>query len=177
MEKVQLSEITEKDVENLMDNSNVWEKAMIAISEQTSLVLDDFLSALKGLGNYSISDSSARNNCLPVANSYEFLGSLDYACGYSAGVLSDEQIEKANKLVSDYLDSETDDQREQLESDMDKLAGEYAATILSAVVDEYDVIYDRDYVKDFMMDALEYMYSDSAFYNREDNSIYYMVKD
>ncbi|MCA7081913.1 hypothetical protein LGL73_14320, partial [Staphylococcus aureus] len=86
------NELTEKDVENLMDNSNVWETAITAIGEQTSLVLDEFLNALKGLGNYSISDSSDYNNCLPVENSYEFLGSLEEACGYNAGALSDKQI-------------------------------------------------------------------------------------
>ena len=177
MEKVQLSELTEKDVENLMDNSKVWQKVIDSISEQKSLILGDFLNALDGLGNYSISDSSDRNNCLPIENSYKFLGSLDYACDYSAGVLSDEQINKANKLISDYLDSETDDQQEQLENDMDNLAKEYADILLDSMVAEYDAIYDKDYVKDFMMDALEYMYDDSAFYNRDNNTINYMVQD
>lgn len=177
MTKVQLSELTEKDVENLLDNSKVWEKTIEAIEGQVILVLNDFLEALKGLGRYSISDSSSRYNCLPVANSYKFLGSLDYACGYNAGVLSDEQIDKANKLVSDYLDSETDEQQDHLENAMDSLANEYAEILLKSMVAEYDVIYNKDYVKDFMFDGLEYMYNDGAYYNREDNSIYYMVKD
>ena len=177
MEKVQLNELTEKDVENLMDNSTVWEKATTAIDEEVSLVLDDFLSALKGLGDYSISDSSSRYNCLPIENSYKFLGSLDYACGYNAGVLSDKQIDKANKLVSDYIESENDDQQEQLESDMEKLANDYADTLLSAMVADYDAIYDNDYVKDYMRENLSRLYPDDAFYNREDNSIYYLTKD
>lgn len=178
MEKVQLSELTKKDVENLMDNEKVWEKAITAIGEQTSSVLDDFLNALEGLGNYSISDSSDYNNCLPVENSYKFLGSLEDACGYNAGVLSDEQIDKANRLVSKYENTDcNDEQWEQLEDDMDKLANEYADILLSAMVADYDVIYDNGYVKDFMQEELEYMYNDNAFYNREDNSIYYMVKD
>jgi len=177
MTKVQLSELTEKDVENLMDNSKVWGKTINAISEQTSLVLDDFISALKGLGQYSISDSSDYNNCLPVENSYYFLDSLEDACGYNAGVLSDEQINKANKLVSDYENSEDDNQQEQLENAMDNLANKYADILLNSMVAEYDAIYDKDYVKDFMFDSLEYAYPDGAYYDREDNSIYYMVKD
>jgi len=177
MTKVQLSELTEKDVENLMDNSTVWGKTINAISEQTNLVLDDFISALKGLGQYSISDSSDYNNCLPVENSYYFLDSLEDACGYNAGVLSDEQINKANKLVSDYENSEDDNQQEQLENAMDNLANKYADILLNSMVAEYDAIYDKDYVKDFMFDSLEYAYPDGAYYDREDNSIYYMVKD
>ena len=177
MEKVQLNELTKKDAENLMDNSNVWEKTTIAISEQVSLVLDEFLDALKGLGKYSISDSSSRYNCLSVSNSYKFLGSLEDACGYNAGILSDEQIDKANKLVSDYVTSEDDNQQEQLENAMDNLANEYADILLSAMVEDYDVIYDKDYVKDFMIDNLEYSYPEGSYYNREDNSIYHMVKD
>lgn len=176
MTKVQLSELTEKDVENLMDNSKVWENTIDAISEQTSLVLDDFLSSIKGLGRYSISDSSDYNNCLPVENSYYFLDSLGYA-GFYAVALSDDQIAKANKLVKDYENSEDDDPREQLEDAMDNLANKYADILLKAMVAEYDSIYDKDYVKDFMFDSLEYAYPDGAYYDREDNSIYYMVKD
>lgn len=48
MTKVQLSELTEKDVENLLDNSKVWEKTIEAIEGQVILVLNDFLEALKG---------------------------------------------------------------------------------------------------------------------------------
>jgi len=177
MTKVKLSELTEKDVEKLMDNSKVWGKTINAISEQKSLVLDDFISALKGLGEYSISDSSDRYNCLMVKNSYHFLDSLEYACGYNAGVLSDDQINKANKLVSDYENSEDDDQQEQLENAMNKLANDYSNIILDSMVAEYDVIYDKDYVKDFMFDSLEYAYPDGAYYNREENAIYYMTKD
>ena len=176
MTKVQLNELTEKDVENLMDNSKVWENTIDAIENDVSLVLDDFLEALKGLGQYSISDSSDYNNCLTVENSYYFLDSLDYACGYNAGVLSDDQIAKARKLVKEY-DNADDEQQNQLENAMDSLANEYAEILLKSMVAEYDVIYNKDYVKDFMFDGLEYMYNDGAFYNREDNSIYYMVKD
>ena len=160
-----------------MDNSNVWEKATNTISEQASLALGDFLNALDGLGDYSISDSSDRNNCLIVANSYKFLGSLENACGYNAGVLSDEQITKANKLVSDYVTSEDDEQLEKFENDMDELANDYATILLSAMVADYDAIYDDNYVKDFMIDSLEDIYPENAYYNREDNSIHYMTKD
>lgn len=177
MTKVQLSELTEKDVENLMNNSTVWEKVVSAIGEQESLALNDFLDALKGVGDYSISDSSSRDNCLVVANSYNFLGSLEEACGYSAGALSDKQIAKANKLVSDYVTSEDDDQQERLEDAMDDLANEYAAILLSAMVAEYDAIYDTKYVKEFMQDELPNLYPEDAYYNQEDNSIYYMTKD
>lgn len=177
MTKVQLSELTEKDVEKLMENSTVWEKTIDAISDEVSLVLDDFLEALKGLGRYSISDSSDYNNCLPVENSYYFLDSLDYACGYNAGVLSDDQIAKANKLVDEYENSEDDDQQEQLEDDMDKLANDYAEILLDAMVAEYDAIYNNDYVKEYMQEELSNTYPDDAFYDREENSIYYMVKD
>ena len=178
MEKVQLNELTEKDVENLMDNSKVWQKAIETISEQVSFALDDFLNTLDGLGEYSINDSSDRYNCLSVANSYKFLGSLEDACGYNAGVLSDKQIDKANKLVSKYENTDcNDEQWEQLEDDMDKLANEYADTLLDAMVAEYNVIYDNGYVKDFMQEELEYMYDDSAFYNRDNNTINYMVQD
>lgn len=176
MIKVQLSELTEKDVENLMNNSKVWEKTIDAIENEVALVLNDFLEELKGLDDYSISDSSDRNNCLTVKNSYYFLGSLEEACDYNAGVLSDKQIAKANKLVSKY-DKADDEQREQLESDMDKSANNYANILLDAMVADYDVIYDKDYVKDFMFDSLEYAYPEGAYYNRKDNSIYYMVKD
>lgn len=177
MKKVQLSELTEKDVENLMTNDKVWEKATNAISKQTSFTLDDFLNALDGLGDYSISDSSNRNNCLTVNNSYKFLGSLENACGYNVGVLSDGQIAKANKLVSDYITSEDDEQMEKFENDMDKLANEYADILLDSMVADYDAIYNNKYVKEFMQDELPNMYSEDAYYSREDNSIHYMTKD
>ncbi|MCA7081809.1 hypothetical protein LGL73_13745, partial [Staphylococcus aureus] len=86
--------------------------------------------------------------------------------------------DKANKLVSKYENTDcNDEQWERVEDDMDKLANEYADTLLDTMVADYDVIYDNGYVKDFMQDELEYAYPEGAFYNREDNSIYYMVKD
>lgn len=179
MTKVQLSELTKKDAENLMDNSSVWHKAIEAISEQVSFSLDDFLNALDGLSDYSVSDSSDRYNCLDVASSYKFLGSLEEACGYNAGVLSDEQIAKANELLGKYenTDYDDDEQREQLEDAMDDLANHYAVILLDAMVADYDVIYDNTYVRDFIIDNIEYSYPEDAYYNREDNSIYYTVKD
>ena len=178
MTKVQLSELTEKDVENLMDNSTVWNKAIKEIGEQVSLELDGFLNALDGLSDYSVSDSSDRNNCLDVANPYKFLGSLEDACGYN-GILSDTLVDKANKLVKEYENTDCDDDEkwEQLENAMDKLANDYANILLDSMVADYDVIYDNDYVENFMLDNLEYAYPEDAYYNREDNSIYYMVKD
>ena len=176
MTKVQLSELTEKDVENLMDNSTVWQKAIEIISEQVSFGLEDFLNALNGC-RYSISDSSDRYSCLGVTNPYKFLGSLEDACGWNVGILSDEQINKANELVDEYENSEDDDQQEQLENDIDKLANDYASILLDTMVADYGVIYDKDYVENFMIDNLEYVYPESAYYNREDNSIYYLTKD
>lgn len=179
MTKVQLSELTEKDVENLMDNSTVWNKAIKEIGEQVSLELDGFLNALDGLSDYSVSDSSDRNNCLDVANPYKFLGSLEDACGYNVGILSDTLVDKANKLVKEYENTDCDDDEkwEQLENDVDKLANDYASVLLDTMVAGYDAIYDTEYVKEFMIDNLEYFYPENAYYNREDNSIYYMVKD
>ena len=58
MEKIKLSQLTEKDAENLMDNNKVWTKTTGEIAEEASLMLDDFLDALKGLGRYSISDNN-----------------------------------------------------------------------------------------------------------------------
>ena len=134
MEKAKLNELTEKDAENLMDNNKVWEKATGQIAEEVSLVLDDFLDALKGLGRYSISDSSDPNNCLPVENSYHFLTSLANACGYNAGVLSDKQLFKADELVDKYANIDYEDEpREQLEDDMDNLASDYANILLDAM--------------------------------------------
>jgi len=176
MTKVQLSELAEKDVENLMDNPTVWQKAIETISEQVSFELEDFLNALKGC-QYSISDSSDRYNSLDVTNPYKFLGSLEDACGWNVGILSDKQINKANELVDEYENSEDDDQQERLEDAMDKLANDYADTLLDAMVAEYDVIYDNKHVKDFMIDELEYAYPEDAYYSREDNSIYYLTKD
>ncbi|UKM63053.1 hypothetical protein [Levilactobacillus phage ENFP1] len=177
MIKVELNELTGVDIKNLMDNKKVWEKVTNSISEETSEILSDFINSLEGLGNYSINDSSDYNNCLYVANSYKFLGSLDYACGFNAGVLSDEQIHKANKLVSDYEESADDDQQEQLENDMDSLANEYAGILLDSMVAEYDAIYDNKFVEEYAPEILEGIYPKGAYYNSEDNSIYYMVKD
>ena len=178
MEKVKLNKLTEKDAENLMDNNKVWGKTTGKIVEEVSLVLDDFLNALKGLGSYSISDSSDPNNCLPVESSYHFLASLANACGYNAGVLSDKQLSKADELVDKYGDIDYEDEpREQLEDDTDNLASDYANILLDTMVAEYDVIYNKDYVKDFMLDNLKNIYPEGAYYNREDNKIYYLTQD
>ena len=178
MEKIKLSQLTEKDAENLMDNSKVWEKTTGEIAEDVSLVLDDFIDALKGLSGYSISDSSDRENCLSVENSYDFLASLEDACGYNAGVLSDKQLSKADELVGKYDDTDSEDeQQEQLEDDMDNLASDYANILLKNMVATYDTIYNKDYVKDFMLDNLENIYPEGAYYNREDNKIYYITQD
>lgn len=177
MTKVKLSELTKEDAAKLMDNSKVWEKVAASICGDVVLGQAPFLDALKGLGRYNISDSSNYNNCLPVENSYSFLSSLEDACGYNAGILSEDQIDKANKLVSDYENSEDDNQQEQLENAMDNLANKYAEILLNSMVAEYDSIYDNDWVKIYLRDNLVYMYDDGAFYDREDNSIYYMTKD
>ena len=101
MEKIKLSELTEKDAENLMDNSKVWTK----------------------------------------------------------------------------VTGEIDEQQEQLEDDMNNLASDYANILLKNMVAEYDVIYNKDYVKDFMLDNLTNIYPEGAYYNRKDNKIYYLTQD
>ena len=173
---VKLNELTSKDINSLMENSKVREKVDIALGEQVKFQLDDFVDKLQGLGNYSISDSSDYNNCLLIENSYLFLASLKDACEYNSGILSTEQLSKANMLVDDYLNCD-ESKSYQVENEMDSMAEKYANILLESMVSDYDVIYNEEEVKYFMSTELENLYPENTYYLREDNSIYYFTKD
>lgn len=172
---VKLNELTSKDIEALMKNSKVMEKVNLELSDQVNMQLYDFIDKLQGLGNYSISDSSDYENCLPIENAYLFLTSLKDACECNVGVLSDKQIAQAGKVADLYSDANVDS--EEAEEKIDSLAEEYANILLDSMVADYDVIYNDEKVKDFMIEELEDLYPDHAYYSREDNSIYYLTKD
>lgn len=172
--KISLNSLTDSDYKALLQNDKVFNSLIEYTSESTSLMLDDWLNLLDGISDYSLSDSS-QYNYMNVSNSYKFLDSVltvqeDY------GLLTDAMAEKVEKVLSDYADSGLSvDYDEKLDEVSKLVVGTFAKFVEAEFDDcmsEYRLL---EAMKDY--DALISIYGDNAYYNREDNKIYYICTD
>lgn len=174
MIKVNFNEMTDADYKALLGNNNVVDKLIQFTTEETSLMINDWLDILDGVDDYSLSDSS-QYNYMYVGRPYRFLQSaLDAQKEYA--LLDDEMAEKAQKAMDDYENSELD------QEDDNKLY-EAVKKVANALVEfaqaQYDGAMEDDYLIEAMKEyeALNTLYGDDGFYNRENNRIYYMLAD
>lgn len=174
MIKVNLNELTDADFKALLDNDKVVDKLIQFTAEETSLMINDWLDILDGLGDYSLSDSS-QYNYMYVRNSYRFLQSvLDAQKEYS--LLDDGMAEKAQKAMDDYENSELDPEDDEK---LDGAAEKVANALVEFAQVQYDGAMEDDYLIEAMKEyeALNTLYGDDGFYNRENNKIYYVLAD
>lgn len=174
MIKVNFNEMTNADYKALLDNNSVVDKLILFTTEETSLMINDWLDILDGLGDYSLSDSS-QYNYMCVRNSYRFLQSVSEVQKEYA-LLDDEMAEKAQKAMDDYENSELDPEDD---DKLDEAAEKVANALVEFAQAQYDGAMEDDYLIEAMkeFEALNTLYGDDGFYNRENNRIYYMLMD
>lgn len=172
--KIDLNNLKDSDYKALLDNDKVWNKLIEFTSEQASLKTSDWLDHLDSMQNYSLSDSS-NYNYIRVSNSYNFLSSvLDVQDDYL--MLSNTMAEKVRKLLSDYEDSQLNSF---YENKLDKMGEKVAKELVACAASDYDWALDSTSLLEAMKEyeALEWIYGDDAYYNREENKIYYTCAD
>lgn len=172
--KISLNSLTDSDYKALLQNDKVFNSLIEYTTESTSLMLDDWLNLLDGVGDYSLSDSS-QYSYMHVSNSYKFLGSVltvqeDYR------LLTDAMAEKVEKLLSDYENSDLDSS---YEDRLDGVGEQVADVLVNVAEDEYDDALSDKRLLEAMKayEALITIYGEDAYYNRDDNKIYHMVAD
>ena len=172
--KIDLNNLKDSDYQALLDNDKVWNKLIQFTGEQTRLEVSDWLDLLAGMRDYSLSDSS-NYNFISVSNSYNFLASvLEVQNDYC--LLTETMAEKVQKLLSNYEDS---DLGSFYENKLDKLGEQVAEELVKCAANDYDWALNKASLLDAMkeFEALECIYGDDAYYNREDNKIYYTCAD
>lgn len=172
--KINFTDLTNSDYEVLLQNDKVWNKLINFTSEQASLKTSDWLDLLAGMRDYSLSDSSDYNY-ISISNSYNFLSSvLDVQ--EDRYLLTETMAEKVKKLLSDYENSELDSF---FENKLDKLGEQVANELVKYAASDYDWALDNSSLLEAMkeFEALECIYGEDAYYNREDNKIYYVCAD
>ena len=150
MVKVKFNEMTNADYKALLDNNSAVDKLIQFTTEETNLMISEWLE-------------------------YRFLQSaLDAQKEYF--LLDDETAKKAQKAMDEYDNCELEPE------DEDKLS-EAAEKVANALVEfaqaQYDGAMEDDYLIEAMKEceALNTLYGDDGFYNREDNKIYYIRAD
>lgn len=175
MIKVNLNKMTEADFKALLDNSTVMDKLIQRNSEVANFVVGEWLTMLKGVCDYSLSDSS-QYNYISVNNPYKFLGSvLDAGKEYYIG-LSDEDLEKIEKVVDVYENTELSAENE---DKLNATSKRTASKLAKAAEAEYDSCFDEGRLLEEMKhyDILLDIYGEDAYYNRDDNKIYRICAD
>lgn len=172
--KINLNDLTNSDYESLLKNDKVWDVLVEFTSENTRLRTSDWLDLLDGISDYSLSDSS-NYNYLHVSNSYKFLDSvLEVQKCYR--LLTNTMAEKVAKLLLDYEGSDLDSS---YEDTLDEVGEQVADALVNVAEDEYDNAMESASLIEAMKDyeALITIYGEDAYYDREDNKIYYTVAD
>lgn len=172
--KINLSNMKDSDYKALLENSKVMDKLIEYTNESEMLLVNEWLGLLKGLGDYSLGGSDNRNY-MHVSNSHKFLNSFlivqrDYF------VLADPLVGKVEKVLSDYNDSEP---VSIYDEKLDEISELVAAALVERVKTEYDYSTNESFLLNTMKEyeTLIDIYGDDAYYNREDNKIYYTCSD
>lgn len=171
--KIDLNSLKDSDYEALLENDKVIDK-LIEFTAGSSSMIDDWLGILDGVSDYSL-DSSDNYNYIEVNNSYTFLQSVlvaqeDYT------ILENDLIEKVKKTLSDYEDSEPSSD---FENKLDEVSKQVAGVLVDFSENEFDYLMSGKHLLEAMKEeeALIIIYGEDAYYNREDNKIYYVCAD
>lgn len=171
MKKVELYQLTKDDVENLFDNRDVWGKVTEFMSNQSMDIVNDYLSKLGAdTIDYSIGDSSYRDNYLLVTDPYCFIENLkEFNDDY--GLLEKATITKGESLIKMYDDGVAS------EDDLQEFSDKVAETLLECFINEYDCIYNEELVKENILNYCEDIYGEDAYYDRDTNKVFYISCD
>lgn len=172
--KINFTDLTNSDYEALLQNDKVWNKLINFTGEEASLRTSDWLELLAGMRDYSLSDSS-NYNYISISNPYNFLSSVLDVQG-DRYLLTETMTEKVKKLLSDYENSQLDSF---FENKLDNLGEQVANELVKYAASDYDWAMEDTSLIEAMkeFEALECIYGEDAYYNREDNKIYYMRAD
>lgn len=172
--KINLNNLIDSDYKALLQNDKVTEKLIEYTGETASDVVNEWLNGLDGVRDYSLSNSY-EHNYMYVSNSYKFLDSVLTAQS-DYGLLSDVLTEKVEKLLSNY---ENSDLSSDYEDTLDMVSEQVAGELVAYAAADYDYYMSESYLLEAMKECevLIDLYGNDAYYNREENKIYYVVAD
>jgi len=171
--KISLNSLKDSDYKALLENDKVVNK-LIEFTTGSSAMIDDWLGILDGVSEYSLY-SSDNYNYITVYDSYSFLKSVLVAQENDA-LLADSLIKKVKKTLSDYEDSEP---LLDFEDKLDEARKQVVDVLVTFAKNEFDYLMSVSHLLEDMKDeeALIIIYGEDAYYNREDNKIYYTSAD
>ena len=174
--KINLSNMKDSDYKALLENTKVMDKLIEYTSESASLLINDWLDLLAGLGDYSLG-SSYDHNYMCIQDSYKFLKSALIAQKEYC-VITDENAEIVENSLTAYDNAEPSD-LSYYDEKLDRISELIADKLIELAKNEYDFAMSEDHLLYTMKDdgALVDLYGDDAYYNREDNKIYYVCAD
>lgn len=174
--KINLSNMKDSDYKALLENTKVMDKLIEYTSESASLLINDWLDLLAGLGDYSLG-SSYDHNYMCIQDSYKFLKSALIAQKEYC-VITDENAEIVENSLTAYDNAEPSD-LSYYDEKLDRVGELIADKLIELAKNEYDFAMSEDHLLYTMKDdgALVDLYGDDAYYNREDNKIYYVCAD
>ena len=178
--KINLSNLTNSDYKALLENNKVLDKLISFTTEPDTLFANEQLYLLEGVREYSLG-SSCDYNYLTVNNSYQFLNSVLIA-QKDYNLLTDTLIEKIEQVLSYYKESEPSAQIidwDKLEDKLDNVSDEVSDRLVDNAKSEIDYLMSEPYLLEAMKedDALISIYGEDAYYNRDNNKIYYICAD
>ena len=172
--KINLSNLTNSDYKALLENNKVLDKLIEYTTDPDTLFTNDWLDQLEGVSDYSLGGSD-NYNYLTVNNSYQFLNSV-LSVQKDYNLLSDTLVEKIGQVLSDYEESEPSTQ---IEDKLDNVSDVVSDELVENAKSEMDYLISEPYLLEVMEedDTLIDIYGDDAYYNRDNNKIYYICAD
>lgn len=174
--KINLSNLKESDYKALLKNDKVVSKLIEYNSESETLLINNWLDPLNGLSDYSLGGSD-NHNYMVVQDSYKFLKSVLIA-QRDYNLLSNDLIKKAEKYLSEYEDAEPLDLL-YYDDKLDEIGKQVADKLVEIAKTEYDYSMSGTFLMNAMKnyEALINIYGEDAYYNRDENKIYYICED
>lgn len=178
--KINLSNMEDSDYKALLENSKVMDKLIEYTTESAplsaSLLINDWLDLLDGLRDYSLG-GSYDHNYMCIQDSYKFLKSVLIAQKEYC-VLTDENAEIVENSLTAYDNAEPSD-LSYYDEKLDRVGELIADKLIELAKNEYDFAMSEHHLLDTMKydNVLVDLYGDDAYYNREDNKIYYICAD
>lgn len=174
--KIKLNNLKNSDYKSLLDNDKVINKLIEYTSETATLMINDWLDLLDGLRDYSLGGSD-NHNYMVVQDSYKFLKSVLIAQKEYC-VVTDKIAEIIENSLSYYDNAEPSD-LSYYDEKLDRVGELVADKLVELAKNEYDSMMSQYYLFDSMKEygVLADIYGDDAYYNREDNKIYYTCAD
>jgi len=174
--KINLNDLKDSDYKALLENDKVVNKLIEYTTDSATLLVNDWLDLLAGLSDYSLG-GSYDHNYMVVQDSYKFLKSVLIAQREYC-VLTDEIAEIVENSLTAYDNAEPSD-LSYYDEKLDKVGELVADKLVEIAKNEVDYLMSEPCLLDNMKEygTLVDLYGNDAYYNRDENKIYYICED